>query len=474
MTDRFDYFVVFADMRTGSNFLEASLNGYDGLSCHGELFNPHFIGHEGCRELAGVSLEVRDQDPHGFLGNLLAGSSDLSGFRFFNDHDPRMLEASLTDPRAAKIILTRDPLDSYISLKIARATGQWRLGGKARAKTAQVDFDAAEFRAHLDALGGFRAKIQHGLQTSGQTAFHLAYDDLRDVDVLNGLARWLGVSEVKAKVSGKTRVQNPAPLSEKVGNFEAMERALADLDRFGLHDQVVAEPRRGSNIPHYLGGDRVPLLFMPIPGGQTKAVEGWLKHVENGALVSNFNQKTLRQWMRKRPGHHSFTVLRHPLARAHHMFATRILPVNDKTFLAIREQLRDRYKMAVPDQTPDKEWRVDQHHDAFLVFLRFVKDNLAGQTSARTDAGWASQAEILRGFAEFAPPDAVLREDQLQTGLDRLSADVGADTAAFDPTESDGPWSLDQIWSEVLEQACRATYARDYLIFGWQDWSGAV
>jgi len=130
--------------------------------------------------------------------------------------------------------------------------------------------------------------------------------------------------------------------------------------------------------------------------------------------------------------------------------------------------------MAVPDQTPDKEWRVDQHHDAFLVFLRFVKDNLAGQTSARTDAGWASQAEILRGFAEFAPPDAVLREDQLQTGLDRLSADVGADTAAFDPTEYDGPWSLDQIWSEVLEQACRATYARDYLIFGWQDWSGAV
>ena len=70
--------------------------------------------------------------------------------------------------------------------------------------------------------------------------------------------------------------------------------------------------------------------------------------------------------------------------------------------------------------------------------------------------------------------DAVLREDQLQTGLDRLSADVGADTAAFDPTEYDGPWSLDQIWSEVLEQACRATYARDYLIFGWQDWSGAV
>ena len=29
MTDRFDYFVVFAEMRTGSNFLEANINAFD-------------------------------------------------------------------------------------------------------------------------------------------------------------------------------------------------------------------------------------------------------------------------------------------------------------------------------------------------------------------------------------------------------------------------------------------------------------
>ena len=32
---RFDYFVVFAEMRTGSNFLEANINAFDGLTCHG-------------------------------------------------------------------------------------------------------------------------------------------------------------------------------------------------------------------------------------------------------------------------------------------------------------------------------------------------------------------------------------------------------------------------------------------------------
>lgn len=41
---RFDSFVMFAEMRTGSNFLEANLNAMPGVTCHGEMFNPHFIG----------------------------------------------------------------------------------------------------------------------------------------------------------------------------------------------------------------------------------------------------------------------------------------------------------------------------------------------------------------------------------------------------------------------------------------------
>ena len=36
----FDSFVMFAEMRTGSNFLESNLNALDGVTCLGELFNP--------------------------------------------------------------------------------------------------------------------------------------------------------------------------------------------------------------------------------------------------------------------------------------------------------------------------------------------------------------------------------------------------------------------------------------------------
>ena len=51
----FDYFVVFAEMRTGSNFLEANINAFDGLSCLGEAFNPHFIGYPDNEKILGVT-----------------------------------------------------------------------------------------------------------------------------------------------------------------------------------------------------------------------------------------------------------------------------------------------------------------------------------------------------------------------------------------------------------------------------------
>jgi LPS sulfotransferase NodH len=55
MTRRFDAFVIFAEMRTGSNHLEESLNGLDDIQCHGELFNPTFIGHHNRFEFSALT-----------------------------------------------------------------------------------------------------------------------------------------------------------------------------------------------------------------------------------------------------------------------------------------------------------------------------------------------------------------------------------------------------------------------------------
>ena len=44
MTSAPRYFAIFGAMRTGSNLLERSINQFPGLHCHGELFNPSFVG----------------------------------------------------------------------------------------------------------------------------------------------------------------------------------------------------------------------------------------------------------------------------------------------------------------------------------------------------------------------------------------------------------------------------------------------
>ena len=93
---RFDYFVVFAEMRTGSNFLEANINAFDGLTCHGEAFNPNFAGYPNKDEVLGLSRETRDADPHHLL-ELVKSAEGLNGFRYFNSHDGRVLDAMLNE-----------------------------------------------------------------------------------------------------------------------------------------------------------------------------------------------------------------------------------------------------------------------------------------------------------------------------------------------------------------------------------------
>ena len=171
MVQRFDAFVVFAEMRTGSNHLEESINSLDDVQSHGEVFNPTFIGHHNRFEFLGFDLARRERDPAGLIDAMIDGAGPLPGFRFFHDHDPRVLERVLPDPRIAKVLLTRNPLDSYVSRKIASATGQWRLTDLKHAKSGRITFDAGEFEKMLTDWSDFRDHLRRGLQVTGQTAF---------------------------------------------------------------------------------------------------------------------------------------------------------------------------------------------------------------------------------------------------------------------------------------------------------------
>jgi len=450
---------MFAEMRTGSNFLEANLNALPGVTCHGEAFNPVFIGRKDQTEFLGVTLAQREEDPALLLRRMRERTPGLSGFRYFHDHDPRIFDLVMDDPRCAKIVLTRNPIESYVSLKIAQATGQWKLTNPKNLKQAKARFDAVDFIEHLDGVQQFQIRLLRALQARGQTAFYIDYDDIPDLDVLNGLAAFLGVEGRLEKVDDTLTVQNPEPLGDKVSNPAQMEQALSRLDRFNLSRTPNFEPRRNAAIPGYVASATAPMIFMPIKGAPVQPILDWFAAL--GATEGDFTHKTLRQWKRARPGHRGFTVLRHPLDRAHRAFAA----LEAGGMAPEQRNVLERVHQVVLPRKGELLDR-DTRRASFLAFLRFLKRNLAGQTGFRTDGGWASQTAILQGFANFQSPDLILREETLAEGLAFLAAELGIKAPSIATARDDCDAALDAIRDGELEEAARDAYQRDYMGFG--------
>ncbi|MFN4058747.1 MAG: nodulation protein NodH [Roseinatronobacter sp.] len=466
---RFDYFVVFAEMRTGSNLLEANLNEFDGITCLGEVFNPGFMGHEGARDVLGVTLDVRERNPLTLLRAIMQAEG-LTGFRFFHDHDPRVLPHILADPRCAKIVLTRNPLDSYVSLKIAQATQQWKLGDVKTKRSAQVTFDPVEFEAYVRAQQEFQVHLQNKLQVTGQTAFYVAYEDANDVAVLNGLAAWLGVGARIEAPSSKLKRQNPEPLEQKLTNVEAVRDGLARLDRFNLGRTPSFEPRRGGMIWAHRACRTVPLVYAPLNAGHDGDVLGWMAQIDGGSaddLLRDFTPESWADWQRSRPGHAAFTLIRHPLERAHHVFRTQILHGNRENVRAFLARVHD---VHLPSRDQMAGFDQAAHRAAFAAYLRFCHSSLNGQTSLVVQGAWATQSALLAGIVTQCPLALVLRAEHFAQAVPVLGAMLGRDLPAFAAPRVVNRLMLDQVYDPEIEALGRLAYAADYQMLGFGDW----
>lgn len=453
-------------MRTGSNFLEMNLNRLQGFTCYGEVFNPVLLGDHKRTDIFGMTIEQRNADPLALLTTMRAQTAGLSGFRFFHDHDPRILEAVLADKTCAKIILTRNPVESFISWKIAEETHQWRMMNAAKRMTTRPFFDAPEFERYLENLQDFQLSLLRSLQTSGQTAFYLDYEDIMELDVLNGLAAFLGLDDRLRNIDSTLKKQNPEAIEAKVANAAEMAVALGRMDRFNLARTPNFEPRRNAGVPNHLASDALPLIFMPVAGAPWRQISDWMQSY--GGLTSAFERKSLRQWKEARPNHRSFTVLRHPLARAHAMFCA-FLSNNLQSDL--RPYLAKFHALKLPPAgvafSSDADFRM-----AFLEFLKFLKRNLMGQTGLKVNVNFASQTAVIQGFSQLYPPDIILRESDLAAGLAQIAQGFGVAMNAVPDALDIIPQypSLASIYDDELEQAARAAYDKDYIGFGFGNW----
>ncbi|SPH23610.1 hypothetical protein DEA8626_02675 [Defluviimonas aquaemixtae] len=466
MAGNFDYFVILAEMRTGSNLLEATLDQVKAIRLHGEAFNPDYIGAPSNEVLFDMTMADRIADPQTLLSRI-RDADGLNGFRFFFDHDPRVVEEMLADPRCAKIVLTRNPVDCYISLKIAYNTKRWQLTDVKDKIAWKPPFKPAEFEAFLAERQAFQVRILNALQVSGQTAFYLDYEDTLRADVINGMLGWLGLEDRIERISDDLVRQNPEEMSDKVRNFAEMEEAIQRIDWAGLARTPCLEPRRGPGVPRSIAAAGAPLLYMPIPPGPDAELRDWLTGFGSGRLIEDFTQKTLRVWMRKSPGHRCFTVLRHPLRRADDAFRA---VLGGEGFGDIRYSLGAHYDVPIPMEGGAEAMSANDYRAALLAFLRFVKVNLSGQTGLRQDIVWASQWSVLNGLAQFAAPDLLCREETLADDLAYLAGAVGVEAPPPTVRKEAAPHPLSTIYDKELEAAAHDAYRRDYITYGFKRW----
>lgn len=438
------YFVIFGTMRTGSNLLERTLGACEGLSAEGEVFNEIFIGKPDRVRHLGWTLAERKADPVGYLEVVLAEARGIPGFRIFDRHDAAMIDHAARDPDCARIVLTRDPLDSYLSLKIAAETGQWLLSKEENRKLAKVAFDAAEFDDYRDAVAAHYAGLRRKMRAAGQTAFEISYDELGDLEIVAGAAAHVGATAPLTALPQKIKRQNPEDWRDKVTNPGDVEAWFAAQGR-------AAPPRRAPDagrvdfepLDALVAARGLNLLFAPIEGAGAAEFETLMRGAERAAGVAGkplaHGLKPTHVARRRRRGAVVASFARHPAARLYDLFRRRVASQSDKAFSGLRAALAERYG-APADVTEETEGA------AFDALLAFIADNRAGRTAFPADPGWAPQTVLLSRYGAVAPLDVLGRVERFAEDADPILRRLGV--AA--------PEALTATFSAAVERAAPA------------------
>lgn len=359
------WFVILGTMRTGSNLLESLLARSLRLACLGELYNPGFIGRPGVTVAFGRDLAKRDRDPLGFLDAVLAAHPGrIPGFRLFDGHDPRVLARVLEDRGAAPILLTRDPLESFLSLAAAQATGQWRLTREEDRKSARLRFDPAAFARYEARVAAHCAALRAAFRAAGRSWFEIDYRDLSDRAAVDGAARYAGADAPLPDLPPPLLRQNPGGPAAMVENPE-------DLPDRGPAAQAPPPLLAARGLP-------VTLVLLPLVAeAASRALLSEMEAAKGLAARPPAGAATPAQLARRLArGDLLAAFVRHPAARAWAAFA------------------------AEGGEAPE----------AFDAFLDRAEDALAGR-SAALPASIRPQAELLEAAAALAPPQLILRAE---------------------------------------------------------------
>ena len=233
------------------------------------------------------------------------------------------------------------------------------------------------------------------------------------------------------------------------------------------------EPTRKISIGNCIAAEGTGLLYVPLGNTVVPKIVDWLTRLSpEQNLITDFSQKTLKEWLASNVGARRFTVLEHPLVRAYNAFCRHILLETQGSFPRFRNRLAKDYGVVLPKTADDLHARADADvRELFKTFLTFLKANIQGQTPLRIDPSWASQHTFFTNLSNLIVPDIIFREDELGTGLIDLARRMGIATVpALNANVGTPDIPLDRIVDADINEKIAAIYARDYQSFGFSDW----
>ena len=478
----FTSFIMLGSMRSGSNLLEKFLNQYDGLICHGELFHKSFIGVQGCQNYLGIGTEARNENPQSLLDAVHANNpKKITGYRFFQDHITPVMQAALKDRFCAKIILTRDPVESFVSLQIALETQQWLVSDIAHRREIQIHFDLGAYATYLKDRTAYYDMINRSLATTEQPYFEIDYTMLNDVENINRLAAFIGDRAGKTTLNEPIKRQNPGALASKISNIEEVRAAL-DAPSLQERPPPVLTPmlESGTDLSRAYFGPKNALVFGPVPGVPDEGVRNWLEMQNQSPLQNGFSSHKFAEWKAKNKAPKLFCVVRHPVLRAYNAFMLKIFATNSGGYVCIRQELENQFGMILPqgEIAPWQDRRVlerngygvEEHRICFKLFLIFVAANLGNETKIRQDGKWQLQTEIIRRYRILIPDVIVLKEKNLEFGLKYLGNRLNISAIPGWKNEVDPAFSfpLSEVYDAEVESLAREAYGQDYKELGFR------
>jgi hypothetical protein len=207
------------------------LNQSPDICCYGEIFKKNFVElPEQARDKVGYNLDRRNEDPFGYLKCVFSlHPGQVSGFKIFPGHSKEVFPWCLTTPDIKRIALWRNPVDVYVSLERAKATGEWinRGGESSKSARPKLTFNPTTFEGALRHVTNHNQRLFRLAETKADSTLLVSYDDVTNMESVMGIFDFLGVPRPD-HLDYRLKRQTVEKYSELYTNFDEFGTYLAE------------------------------------------------------------------------------------------------------------------------------------------------------------------------------------------------------------------------------------------------------